>query len=238
MTQKAALITGAARRIGREIALAFARGGYDIALHYHRSQQEAEDTAAAIRALGRQCIPLAQDFQDLQRLPELIAKAKQVLPGLNVLVNNASTFHRVSFMETTPELLQGELNRNFSQAFFLTQAFAREIGQGSIINIIDTAIHSHRTTHLPYMLAKKLLREFTLMAAKDLAPAIRVNAVCPGFILPTEGAAHRDPKAYAASLPAKQQPTPQEVAAAVLLLAENASLFGQILYIDGGERLT
>ncbi len=234
---KAVLVTGAARRIGRGIALEFAENGYDIALHYHRSAQEAEDTAAAIRALGRQVVLLPQNLEDLHALPALVAKAKEALPHLNTLVNNASIFPRIALIDTTPESLSQAFRLNFEQAFFLTQAFAKQVGSGAVVNILDTAIHTNRTTHFGYLLAKKALHEFTFMAAKELAPAIRVNAVCPGFILPTEGAPHRDPKEYAAGLPLKAQPTVQDVAAAVLYLAENPAMIGQILTLDGGERL-
>jgi len=237
MTQKAVLITGAARRIGRAIALEFAGAGYDVALHYYRSEKEAKAAQQAIEKLGRCCVLLRQDLSQLEAVPALVKAARKALPHLNALVNNASTFQRVSFAETTPEILQGEFTRNFAQAFFLTQAFAAQVKKGAVVNLLDVAMLTNRSTHVPYLLSKKLLHEFTLMAAKDLAPKIRVNAVCPGFILPTEGAPSRDPKDYAAAIPAQKKPTPQDVAHAAVLLAENPSLLGQILYVDGGERL-
>ncbi len=234
---KAVLITGAAKRIGRAMALGFAHAGYDIALHYNRSQKEAQATGEAIEACGRKCVLLQQDLQDLENIPTLVVDAQKAFSYLGLLINNASTFQRVSFAETTPDILMGEFTRNFAQGFFLTQAFAKIIKKGAVINMLDTAIHTNRSTHVPYLLSKKLLHEFTLMAAKELAPDIRVNAVSPGFILPTEGANNRDPKQYAASLPSRRQPTTDEVARAALMLAENDSMFGQVLYIDGGERL-
>jgi NAD(P)-dependent dehydrogenase (short-subunit alcohol dehydrogenase family) len=233
----ALLITGAARRIGRGIALEFSQNGYDIALHYHRSAQEAEDTAAEIRKLGRECILLQQNLEDVTAMQGLIQQAQTSFPHLDALVNNASVFNRISFVDTTPETLWRDYTLNFAQGFFLTQAFAKSVSHGAVINLLDTAIHTHRTTHFGYLLAKKTLHEFTLMAAKELAPNIRVNAVCPGFILPTENGENRDPAACAAKLPLKKQPTPQDVAQAVLMLAQTPSLIGQILTIDGGERL-
>lgn len=237
ISPKAVFITGAARRIGKAIALEFAHNGYDIALHYHRSERDALATQAEIRALGRQCVLLQQDLTQLEALPALMQQAKEALPALCVLVNNASTFRRISFSQTMPESLTQDFTTNFMQPFFLTQAFTQSVERGAVVNMLDTAIATHRTTHFGYLLAKKTLAEFTQMAAKDLGPVFRVNAVAPGFTLPTEGGTNRDPAEYAAKLPLLQQPTPGQIAAAVSMLAENDALTGHILYIDGGERL-
>lgn len=234
---QAVLITGAAKRLGRTMALEYAQAGYDVALHYHRSAQEAEETAQEILRMGRQCVMISQNLENLHAMPALAAEATKAFPHLSVLVNNASVFDRISFAETTPETLLRDYTLNFAQAFFLTQAFAVAVKTGSVVNMLDTSVHIQRTTHFGYLLAKKTLREFTKMGAKELAPAIRVNAICPGFILPTEGGEHRDPVAYAAKLPLKRQPTPADVAYNVRVLSENQNLTGHIITIDGGEYL-
>lgn len=221
---KAVLITGAAKRIGKAIALEFARAGYDIALHYHRSQAEAEATQAEIQALGRQCVLLQQDLTRLDALPQLVQQAQAQLPHLSVLVNNASTFRRIAFTDTTPESLNADFTANFAQAFFLTQAFAEQIGKGSVVNMLDASIRTPRSTHCAYLLAKKTLAAFTQMAAKELAPFIRVNGVAPGYALPTEHNDSHDPQQQTVAL--------ERITAAVLELAENNALTGEILYIE------
>jgi pteridine reductase len=233
----AVLITGAARRLGRATALHFAEAGFDIALHYHRSEQEAQETADAIREKGRICILLQENLENLHASKSLLKAAHSALPNLSVLVNNASIFSRISFADTTPESLWRDYTLNFAQAFFLTQAFSQSVAAGAVVNMLDTSINTRRGTHFGYLLAKKNLADFTLMAAKELAPAIRVNAVSPGFILPTEGQEYRDPASYIAKLPLQKQPTPQEIATAVFYLANTPTLTGQILTLDGGESL-
>jgi pteridine reductase len=225
---KAVLITGAARRIGKAIALEFAAAGYDVALHYHHSEAEAISTQQKIQAFGRKCVLIQQDLNDLASLPSVIAQAKSAFPHLSVLVNNASTFRRISFANTTPESLMADFTTNFMQPFLLTQAFHTQIGEGAVINLLDISIRTHRTSHFAYLLAKKALAEFTLMAAKDLAPKVRVNAVAPAYVLPTEGDDSHDPN---------QPRVPIErVSAAVLALAENTALTGEILYTEPTEK--
>jgi len=233
---KAVLITGAARRLGRATALYLAEKGYDIALHYYGSEEDAVSAKEAVEAFGQQCVLLKQDLRELAALPALITKAREVMPHLCVLVNNASTFRRISFADTTPESLEEDMALNFKAPFFLIQAFAAQVGQGSVVNMLDTAITGHYGAYFAYLLAKKNLAEFTYMAARELAPQLRVNAVCPGFVLPTEGdGAQHDPHHNKAMLLA--QPTPGDIAEAVYTLAENKALTGQLLMINGGEHL-
>lgn len=231
-TKKAVLITGAAKRLGRAMAERFAAAGYDIALHYHTSREAAESLRRQIESAGRQCVLFPQDLTEPEALPDFMARVKQALPHLAVLVNSASTFRRIGFAETTPQSLAEDMRINFEAPFFLTQAFAKQVKKGAVVNLLDIHIHSFHKQYMTYLMAKKALAEFTLMAAKELAPAIRVNAVCPGFVLPTEGGSHDPTRAVPG-----EQPTPAQVADAVLTAAEKEYLFGQFLYVDGGERL-
>jgi NAD(P)-dependent dehydrogenase (short-subunit alcohol dehydrogenase family) len=136
----AALVTGAAKRIGREIALTLARKGYDIALHHRASRDEAQATAEDIRRLGRQCVLLEADLADRKQVLALVPAAIQAMPHCDLLVNNASIFERGEFLETSEDLFERQMNVNFRAPFFLAREFARLRGKGHIINMLDTKI--------------------------------------------------------------------------------------------------
>jgi NAD(P)-dependent dehydrogenase (short-subunit alcohol dehydrogenase family) len=231
---KALLITGGARRLGREIVRAASMAGYDIALHYHQSQQDAESLQKLVEDNGRTCRVIAQDLRELDGLPGLIEQAQAQLPQLCALINNASTFRRLPFGEVTPSSFADDMRINFEAPFFLTQAFARHVKQGAVVNMLDAYINTHHGAYCSYLLAKKALANFTQMAALELADSFRVNAVCPGFILPSEGGGAQDPE----RLPPVGKPaTAQQVAQAVLYALESDFMHGQFLYVDGAERL-
>jgi len=234
--RKAVLITGAARRVGREIAHHFALRGYDVAVHYNHSQSEAQMLAEELRRLGAACEIFQADLADTSRYETLISKAHQAFPRLSALVNNASVFDPGSF-DADRELWQKELRINAEAPMFLTQAYAKHVKHGAVINMLDTKITANKHRYFYYLLSKKLLAEFTKMAAAELGPDIRVNGVCPGHVLP-------DPKwgeSYQAQLeprlPLKKIATLDEVASAVYSLAEAPGITGQFIFIDGGEHL-
>jgi pteridine reductase len=235
MTKKAVLITGAARRIGRALAEGFAAAGYDIGLHYSVSSEEAEALQQALQKQGTVCHLFQADLRELKTIAPLMQQVQQYLPHTSVLINNASTFPRLSFKDTTPEKLEDIFAINFKAPFFTTQAFAATFSEGVVINMLDVAVDTNRTPYFAYLLAKKALREFTLMAAKDLAPGIRVNGILPGLILPSGGL--RDIDSYEQSLPMKKRATPADIVQAALMLVEQPYHVGQCVYVDGGESL-
>jgi len=181
----AALVTGAAKRIGKSIALHLAENGYDIGLHYNNSYEEAEETAEEIRGLGRKCELFKADLSHYNEVMNLAREAPEMLKNYNLLVNSAAIFERVEFLETTPDDFDRHLNLNFRAPFFLTQSFAKHCKTGNVINITDAFIKKDKTAYFAYLLSKKLLYEFTKMAASDLGPKIRVNALALGVILPS-----------------------------------------------------
>jgi len=233
----ALLITGAAKRVGKAIALHFAQRGYDIALHYQRSEKEAGETAAEIRALGVRCELLQADLADGAQYAPLVARAYNLFPALSVLVNNASVFDGGRFMESDAALFDKEFRLNTQAPIFLTQAFARYVGNGAVVNMLDTKITRHQHSHFFYLLSKKTLMEFTQMAASELAPNVRVNAVAPGYLLPGGGWGDDYRERLEPNLPLRKIATLDEVAKAVYSLCENGSLTGQCLFVDGGEHL-
>lgn len=234
----AALVTGGAVRLGRAIALALAGAGYDIALHYGRSAEAAAATAAAIRALGVACEPIAHDLADAGGLPGVVERARAALPGLAVLVNSASAYTQATIAATTPATFDQQLAVNLRAPFFLTRAFADQVGRGHIVNIIDNKVAFHQHEYAAYLLAKKALADLTQMAALELAPRIQVNGVAPGVVLP---AGTRSPEYIAwrvGGIPLRRQGDVGDITGAILFLLASPFITGQILTVDGGEGLT
>jgi len=232
--RQAALVTGGATRVGRFFALHLARRGYDIALHYHHSAAAAEETAATIRHQGRECETFAGDFRtgDVEGLVERVVAR---FPALALLVNSASTYAPGDIRETTREQLETQFGVNLFAPFLLTRAFARRVDAGDIINIVDNKIAFEQHAYAAYLLAKKSLAELTRMAAIELAPAIRVNAIAPGVILP---AAQRSSDYLAwryAGIPQARQGEVEELGQALDYLLDNRFVTGQVLFVDGGE---
>ena len=259
----AALVTGGAVRLGRAIALDLAAAGYDIALHYGHSAPAANETAEAIRALGRDCYPVQQDLTDAEALPTLVARAREALPGLSLLINSASAYQQAPISTTTVALFDQQLAVNLRAPFFLTQAFALQVGQGQVINIIDNKIAFNQFQYAAYLLAKQALADFTRMAAVECAPGLRVNGIAPGVVLHfTRMAAvefapglrvngiapgvvlpavTRSAEYIAwrvAGIPVQRQGRIEDVTQAVRYLLAATFVTGQILTIDGGESLT
>jgi pteridine reductase len=235
--RQAIWITGAARRVGAATALYCAKRGYDIALHYQRSESEAKALQEQIKSLGSECRIFSHDLADIKGLPGLATKVKQAFPRCTALVNNASVFERAGLMETDEALFDRQMDINFKAPFFLTQAFVKTFGEGSVVNILDTDVTGTGTSHFAYLLSKKALLEFTRMAARELGPKIRVGGVCPGSMLPSA----ENPDGYedkvAKLIPLKENPSLDELAEAVLWLTQQRHVTGQVIFVDGGKHV-
>ena len=237
MASGAALVTGGARRLGRSIALELAQRGYDIALHYNHSTQDAEKTASEIRMLGVACELLQANLEDGKASEKLAQQAFKRFPQLNVLINNASIFERGSLLESDAALLARHMRINFEAPLLLTQAFARSAKEGNVINMVDARVMQAKHSHVCYLLSKKALYHFTQMAAVELAPRIRVNGVCPGFVLPSSEHEKDYEIRLKTRLPLQEIASVQDVVQAIFTLLESPSMTGQFLYVDGGESL-
>jgi pteridine reductase len=231
------LITGAAVRVGRAIALAFADKGATVLIHHHRSEEAAQRTAEDVERIGGKAILLKGNLEDTASLDALMASAFAQAPDLNVLVNCAAIFEPQPFLEMTLADYQRHQNINLNAPVFLTQAFAKRVGQGSVVNIVDSFITKDKTSFFAYLLAKKGLADFTRMAAVVLAPKIRVNAVMPGSMLPAPDFGEDYLQRKKATLPQQALPTVTQVAEVVRMLVNSSHLTGQSLYVDGGEQL-
>jgi len=231
------IVTGGAKRVGAALAMHFARGGYDIALHYHQSKTEAEALKKDIESLGAKCALFSHDMQNTKGIPALMETIHKTMPGCTALINNASVFERAMLMDTDEALFDRQLNINFKAPFFLTQAFAKYFGKGCIINVLDTDIVETQGSHFAYLLSKKTLAEFTLMAARELGPNIRVNGVCPGIILPSSDLDQNYMDKLAPSLPLEALASLEQLSVTTQWLLEHKALTGQLLFIDGGQHL-
>jgi len=234
---KAALITGGGARIGKAIAVALAGMGYDIALHYNSSEKEAKQTSEEIRSAGAGCEIFKCDIGTSAERMSLIPKVFEVFPDCSVLVNNASVFENVHFQDVTEETLDRDMNINFKAPFFLAQEFSRRDSAEIIVNILDTRVSRIETEHFTYNLSKKVLHNFTLMAAKALGPGIRVNGICPGPILPPPGEDTEYLERISKHTPLGRPGNPDYVITALKYILENPYVTGECLFVDGGEHL-
>ena len=234
---KAALITGGAQRIGKAVALLLADSGWNIVLHYNTSRKDAENTAQEIRENQVACEIIQSDLSQESESVHLVSTAVKLFPGLSLLVNNASGYEKASISETTVEIFNRIFAVNVKTPFFLIRDFARLCGRGHIINIIDAGIMHPDYHYAAYILTKRSLAHLTELAAREFGPAVRVNGIAPGIILPPHGETDAFLDRKSAQVPMKRKGSPDDVARAVLFLTENDYITGQILYVDGGEHL-
>lgn len=232
--KKSALITGAARRIGREIALKLAKNGYDIAIHYNKSETEAESLKNDLKKLKVKSNIYQCNLNNEKEVSALIKNVYSDFNNLSLLVNNASIFVRSSILNTKNQLLNKTFNINFKAPYILTREFANICKKGNIINIIDTKITKNGYFYSAYSLSKQALCHLTKQSANELAPDIRVNGICPGLIFPQEG---EDLQKMANKIPLKKAGNINSITAALLFLLKNEYITGQLIYVDGGQHL-
>ena len=239
---KTILITGAAKRIGREIALSFFDKGWDIVIHYNSSKNDAQVLADEMNARRDNSAVIAQ--ANLDNADEVIKLVDQTLSKNNridALVNNASTFYPTpigNFSEDDWNLLMGS---NLKAPLFLIQSFFKELkkNKGFIINITDINVDKALINHSIYLAAKSGLQTLTRSLAKELAPDIRVNAIAPGAILepPNTEWTKEQKNTIINSVPLGRMGTEKDIADAAIFLSEAEYVTGQILNIDGGKSL-
>ena len=233
-----ALITGCARRIGQAIALKLASLGYNIALHYHHSKDQAELSAAEIRRKGVRCELFSCDLSDESQTSNLMTEVVKRFSGLNLLVNSASIFEKSKFAVKDLKLFNSHFAINLKAPFILSCEFFRFCKKGQIINLLDTKIVKNKTSHVAYLLTKKSLADMTKLAAVEFAPDIRVNGIAPGLILPAKGDAVESLERMARNIPLKRKGDLSGITQSIKFLIENDYLTGQIIFNDGGEHLT
>jgi len=239
LARGAALVTGAGRRIGQALALEAARAGYDVAVHHRGSADEAEETAQAVRALGRRAVLVRADLSDEAAARGLIGAAGEIGP-VTLLVNSASAFEDDRVGGLLRETWDLHLETNLRAPIVLAEAFAAALPEGVpglVVNIIDQRVLRPNPQFFSYSLAKAGLWWATQTLAQALAPRVRVNAIGPGPTLPSVHQAPGEFEAEAAGVLLQRRATPDEVAAALRYLIDATSVTGQMIAVDGGQHL-
>lgn len=237
---KVALVTGGARRLGREISLALARAGCDIVVNYSRSALEAQEVVREIEALGRRGIPVQADVGsggDVQRMMEVI---QEVCGRLDIVVNNASTFENVPLLEITEEGWDRVMAVNLKGPFLVAQAaepLLRAHRRGLIVNLVDLAGIETWPAYGHHGVSKAGLLHLTRVLARGFAPDIRVNAIAPGTVLPPADYSPAQVEALRGRTPLQRIGTPADVVKALLYLIEADYVTGEVMMVDGGRLL-
>jgi len=238
---KVALVTGGAIRVGKAISLELAAAGADIVVNYNSSAGPAEETVAEIRALGRRAIAQQADVSQGDQVRALVERAVSELGRLDVLVNSASVWRRTPWAELDEEEWDRQIAVDLKGPFLCARAAAQHLaahGDGAIVNIVDLSAFTPFPNYLPHSVAKAGLLNMTYSLAMELAPAVRVNAIAPGPVLPPPDYTEQQLAASAKRTLLKRWGTPEDVARAVRYLVEAAYVTGAVLPVDGGERLT
>jgi NAD(P)-dependent dehydrogenase (short-subunit alcohol dehydrogenase family) len=234
------LVTGAGKRLGRAVALHLAGAGWGVAVHYHRSAQDAEEVADAARALGAEAATLSADLSDDAARKTLMRDARATAGGaLTGLVNCAASFEHDVIETMSPDVFARQMELNALTPTLLAREFAQGLPQGArgaIVNFLDFKLANPYPDHFSYTLSKYALAGATELLARALAPAVRVNAVAPGYVLAAPGQSEADYQRLHADTPLHYGPTPDDVAAAVRFLIESPAVTGQTIYVDSGRR--
>lgn len=239
-TQRTALITGAAKRLGRAIALELAAGGWNIVVHYGQSAADAASTVRDIEALGRRAIALQCDLADQTAVEQLLPRAIKVMGAVSCVVNNASLFDYDDVATFSFAKLDAHMHANLAAPILLAQALHAATPpdqQAVAINVLDQKLFNLNPDFLSYTLSKSALQTATTMLAQALAPTVRVVGVAPGLTMISGDQTAADfAKAHAKTALGKSS-TPDEIAQAVCYLAQARAVTGTILVVDGGQHL-
>jgi NAD(P)-dependent dehydrogenase (short-subunit alcohol dehydrogenase family) len=235
-----ALITGAARRIGRALAITCAEAGYDVAVHHRGPAEEAESVAEEIRTLGRKAEAVPAELTDEAETSTLVNRAAQALGPVTLLINNASVFRDDRIATLTRDSWDAHIETNLRAPVLLAQAFAAELPEGAeglIVNMLDQRVWKPNPQFFSYGISRSALWTATQLLAQALAPRIRVNAIGPGPTLPSIHQTAADFEAEAHNVALERRSSPEDVAHALRFLIEARQVTGQMIAVDGGQHL-
>ena len=248
--KKAVLVTGAAKRLGQEIALQFARQGWDVAVHYGRSEQEAKETVREIEMMGVKAQAYQADLADEPAIKKLFTAVSQHFPNLHCLVNSASIFEYDRANSNTPlttKSLQEHMQVNLSAPIILSQLMFefkknnpnKTGGEHlpSVIQLLDQKLINLNPDYLSYTLSKAALATSVEVLALDFAPHLRVIGLAPGISLPSGDQTNDGFTKAHQMTPLEKSSTPSDIATAAVFLAQANAITGTTLYVDGGQHL-
>ena len=237
---KTALVTGAAHRVGKAIAMGLAHAGADLVIHFWNAESQAHETQQEIEHLGRQAILVQADLSSFEGVRSLFTRIDQEVGGIDIVVNSAAIMEAVDFLDADDRDWQRTMGLNLKGAFFVTQQAAQRMLRrdgGVIIHISDTAGHRPWKRYPIHSMSKAGVEMLTRAAALRFAHRIRVNAVTPGPVLKPESMPENRWEALAQQLPLQRAGSPEIIAQAVLFLIENDFITGESLVVDGGDLL-
>ncbi|HET9986760.1 MAG TPA: SDR family oxidoreductase [Longimicrobiales bacterium] len=235
-----ALVTGGARRVGRALSLALAEAGADLVVGYHRSASDADTLVEEVRALGRRAVAVQGDVASKTDVDALVRACEAAFGRLDILVNNAAGFESAPFLEITEEEWDRVMAVNLKGPFLLSQAatpLLRAHGDGIIVNIADLAGLQAWPGYAHHGASKAGLIHLTRVAARALAPEIRVAAIAPGTVLPPETFTEEQVYKLREAIPLKRIGSPDDVAEALLYLVRSDFVTGIVIPVDGGRLL-
>lgn len=241
-----ALITGAGKRIGRQLALHLAKEGWDIIAHYNHSEDEAKSLINEVEKLGQQGTPLKADLSDSKAVAEMMSRAVTKLGCPHLLINNASLFEEDQFGELEASTFDIHMAINLRAPLILADHLATHIKKttirseravGHVINFTDQRVFNPGTDFVSYTMSKIGLSEATPIMAKALAPTIRVNAIAPGPVLKSKHQTEEEFQQEAEGTPLGFGAKPEEICAAVDFILSANSMTGETITLDGGQRL-
>ena len=237
---KVALVTGAGRRIGRALALALGDTGCRVAVHYNHSEQDANETASLIKAMGNEAITVKADLEDPTQVEDLAAHVYEQLGSIEIMVNNASVFDKVGLKEVSAEEFDRHFAINVRAPFLLAKSMNEQLATGSpgkIINLNDW--RKARPTRFAYGVTKSALSGLTRTLALSMAPNVQVNEIALGAILPPADIPIDRPRDKIAKNlgPADRMGSLNEVADAMMMLIKNDFITGETINVDGGRHI-
>lgn len=236
----AALVTGAARRLGRAMARDLADHGWAVAVHYHSSRDDAEALVTEIEAAGGRAVALQADLAREEAVRTLVPRAVEALGPLGCLINNASAFDQDTALSATRESWDRHIEPTLRAPLVLTQAFHAALGkdgEGVVVNMLDQRVWNLTPYFLSYTVAKTGLWTLTRTLALALAPRVRVNGLGPGPALPSPRQSEEQFARQCAMMPLGRGTSPEEICAALRFILEAKSMTGQMIALDGGQHL-
>ncbi len=234
-----ALVTGGAVRVGRAITLGLAEAGYDVAIHYHASEEEAREVGGRVEEAGRRAVLVSGDLSDVADAEEVVGGVEEAFGRLDLLVNNAALFESADLLEVDEPRWDRVLGVNLKGPFFLVRRAAALLrdARGSVVNLLDLSAFRPWRLYPHHAVSKAGLLHLTRVMARSLAPEIRVNAVAPGTVLPPEDASAEEVERDRARSVLDVEGAPEDVVRTVLFLAGSPFITGEVIVVDGGERL-
>jgi pteridine reductase len=237
---KVALVTGAGKRVGRAIALALAERGAEVVIHYRESERDAHEVLAQAKRWGGKPVAVQADLAQPAEVARLVETAMRAFSRIEILVNSAAVFFRTPFSSVTQADWDQVMAVNLRAPFLLCRAVGeimRGQGKGKIVNLADIAASQVWADYIPYAVSKAGIVALTIGLAKALAPAVQVNAVAPGTVLLPDAFTPEAREASVLRVPLQRLGSPEDVVRAVLYLLDSDFVTGEVLTVDGGQRL-